>query len=294
LNRLAAAHARLADLMSLGEQISLARGQTSAASVFRTKALRGGRMTKQYIQDAQRSYARALAAADESERELRDITDTAAVEKPQKELPLSSTPDTALYLATGAKTNFTWTANDPEDYLISPLDLFTWQRWIAYRFEKEIKLSTTTDYDSLLTMLLQGPVPGSLMDTLFFSYNHSALASAAALQNLSEIYLGVTPEWYRGTVKIVPRPPAGWGRTSARIPLGTGFLTLEYDFLRDRATVGIEHIEKELDFIFYFPLPASESSAGAQFKLGPDRYKVELTLRRESGNRTRVNIEDAD
>jgi hypothetical protein len=295
--RLVISHLRFADLMDLGEQISKQRGQPTPAGAFRSRSMRAVKSARTQIGQSERLYSNYMYERARPNR-VRD-RESAELEVDPLELPAKksaeappSYPDTVSLLTAAARYGFLKIDNDPRDWLAArpAWDAFIWQRWLHYRFNRELSLAETSDYDSLLTVLLEGSIPGSLTDTLYGSSVSYPAANAAALQNLAEIYVGVRPHWSTLTVEISPRLPAEWGHTSARIPLATGFIIVEYDFVNERATVRIEQIDAELKVLFRYPLPSSNALT-TQFLLSPARPAVKVFMVRESANRLRLEVE---
>ncbi len=223
LMRLAVAHVRYAELMTLGEEIALSRGDHEAKNNFRREALRAAKKAQGLLAESTRRYRRLEA---NPRRRLESVLDTSAAPAPEDDergTKETTYPDTALFLRAGARYGFNWL--DPEPLkLWNPrlaIDAFTWQRFMAYRYRMDAQIAETPDFDSLATLLLEGPA---------LDLN----GMAAAYQNVAEIYLGIRPEALTHRLKIEPRPPVNWGRTAARVPF-RGRDTCARSGLRPRA-----------------------------------------------------------
>ena len=68
---------------------------------------------------------------------------------------------------------------------------------------------------------------------------------------------------------LEPRPPQSWGHTKARIPFGSGFILLDYDFENSKAIIAMQGIDGKLDVFFGCPLPTG-GFARTQFALSED------------------------
>lgn len=219
----------------------------------------------------------------ESDSEEADITITVTA--------ASNPPDTLRYVREGAFYGFTWLAERPSAIIPDSLDGFIWQKWTAYRFAGDYSITQTPDLDSLISLLLQGPLPGALTTDPGHGGEPSLPVMAAAFQNFAELYLGFQPDWLRQRVDILPRPPQTWGHTVARVPLGPGFLHLDFDFENSRAVVSIRDFEGKLDVFFGYPLP-SGGFVRTQFALSPAEPRVRIKMVRDSENRVKLNVKE--
>ena len=290
----AVSYVRFADLMTLGQEISSIRGQSIPTGVYRRKALDAAKLAQKAFTASYRDYRDAKLiqkshrrAADKQEQES-ETTDPLLLPDEENQI-ISSYPDTTAFLKAGARYGFNVISRDPTELIAnsSYWSAFFWQQWVRYRFQTSSALHTTSDSDSLFTVLLEGPSPGWLTNR---DQPDLAASSQSTLRNIAEIYLGVQPDWADNKLKINPRMPNSWGRTAARLPLGAGFLYVEYDFLNETATVRIENIQQELDVLFYYPLP-SEKTLRTQFKLAENRPEVTLFITRDRGDRMNLEIE---
>jgi hypothetical protein len=198
-------------------------------------------------------------------------------------------PDTLRYVRAGAHYGFGWLAERPPELIRTGLDGFTWQKWTAQRFADDLKVTQTPDLDSLLTLLLEAPVPGVLTNDPGHDGEPSLTVMAAAFENLAELYLGVQPNWMQQQVDILPRPPQRWGQTQARVPIGPGFLNLDYDFENNVVYIGMSGIERKLDVFFGYPLPTG-GFVRTQFALSPDEPRMRIKMTRDSENRVKLEV----
>ncbi len=296
LQRLAEAHVRYAELLTLCGDISVARGDRDAEANFRREALRAAKNGRRFFREAGALYRQ--------DQDGGGLEDPLALPAPEEEadsedvaltLPATGSgnpPDTLRYARTGARYGFSWLAERPQELMRTTLDGYTWQKWTAQRFADDLKVTQTPDLDSLLTMLLQSPVPGVLTADPAHDGEPSLAVMAVSLENLSELYLGVHPNWMQHRVDVLPRPPQRWGKTAARVPFGTGFLILEYDFENSVAYVGMKGIERQLDIFFGYPLPTGGFSR-TQFALSPDEPRMEIKMSRDSENRVKLDVNPA-
>ncbi|MBU0691094.1 hypothetical protein KKH18_04690 [bacterium] len=287
----ALAYVRFANLMNLGEEISSLRGQSIPTGQYRRKALDATKQAQNAFEASSRGYrnAQIIQGSRRGKSEAKQDEEADPLQLPgEKAIIASSYPDTAAFLQAGARYGFNHISRTPVELIEHAPDWnpFLWQRWIRYRFTTSSALMSTSDSDSLIAVLRGGPVPGMLTD----EGRPDLSASAQALQNISEIYLGIQPNWADHELKIDPRLPKTWGRTAARVPLGTGNLFIDYNLVQETATVRIEDIEHELNVIFYYPLP-SEKTLRTQFKLAKERPEVQIFVTRDRGNRMRLEIE---
>jgi hypothetical protein len=292
LLRTAVSLIRYADLMRLGEEISNQRGQTTPAGFFRTKSMAASRKAQSNFEMYNRLHVNYQRWSVNISPKTDDEIDPLELYAAESRDTPPEVPDTLAWVLTGARYGFTYLANDPKNLMgrLQSLSPFVWQRWLRYRFESAPQLTETSDFDSLMTLLLTGPLPGAVVDRKSAFPDSDLLASANALQNISEIYLGVRPDWAAHKLEIAPRLPNGWGRTSARIPMGSGFLLVDYNFVKETATFRIEGITTELDVIFRYPLPSGKTLS-AQFKLAAERPEVSTYITRDRGNLMHIEVE---
>jgi hypothetical protein len=277
--------------MNLGEEISSLRGQSIPTGLYRRKALDATKRAQTSFEASFRDYRNAQlvtkSRAGAAKAKTIEEPDPLLMPDEQKEVS-SSYPDTAAFLLAGARYGFTYLGRDPSKLIRqTPLwNPYLWQQWIRYQFTTSSALNSTSDSDSLITVLLEGPVPGMLTD----QGQADLIASSLALQNLSEVYLGIQPNWADHKLTIDPRLPENWGRTSARVPLGTGFLFVDYNLVKETATIRLENIQYEFNVLFFYPLPSGKSLQ-TQFKLAEERPEVQIFITRDRGNRMRLEID---
>ncbi|HEY3294999.1 MAG TPA: hypothetical protein VGL38_06155 [bacterium] len=294
LMRLAVAHVRLAGLMGLGEEICFARGDHEAQNNFRRESLWASKRAQEYFTKSAKEYRNTVSPP---RMQLETTLDTNTVAEPvdSEEPPdhPGTFPDTALFLSAGARYGFTWMDPRPVLFWNPRLSVggFTWQKWIAFRMRGDVKVSETPDFDSLATLVLDGPLPGMLTNDPGYTGEPSMMVMAAAFQNLAEIYLGVKPDAFGHKVWIEPRLPSSWGHTAARVPFSGGFLHLEYDFAHDYATVSMSEISREEQIFFGYPLP-SGGFLRTQFSLVPGEHGQRIALRQKDNNRVELVVTD--
>jgi hypothetical protein len=297
LMRLATAHVRLAGLMALGEEVSFVRGDAEAQGNFRRDALRAARRAQQVFALTARLYRERQS---QQPSRLESVLDTTAVDVDDDiqlettRAPVISFPDTALYLAAGARYGFNWLDDRPERLWNPRLAVggLTWQRYLAYRFKGNLKLTASGDFDSLCTFLQDGPLPGLLTADPGRYGEPSLPVMAAAYQNLVEVYLGVRASFFEHKVFIEPRLPAGWGHTAARVPYGPGYLTLEFNFAQHYAVVGMSGMP--YDVMVYLGYPLEDGGfERAQFTLEKGAHPQRIDFERdEKDNRTRLRVNE--
>jgi len=289
--RLAAAHVQLADLMTLGEEISLAQGEHEAQGAFRKEALRARRTARRLFTESARQYRGLPESKQEKLMEVLDSTDTE--DFPESPLPVFSQtfPDTNLFLLAGARYGFNWLDDRPERFWNPRLGvgMFVWQRWTAHRLRSDVALKRSADYDSLLSYLLNGGIPGVLTPRPRVPDEPSLPAMAAAFQNLAEVYLGVRPDAFRHRVDIEPRLPESWGHTTARVPFSDGFLLIEYDLAREFAIVGAAGLSDPVEVFFGYPLETA-GYLRTQFVLQPGDHPMRINLEHKAENRLDLNV----
>ena len=289
--RLAAAHVQLADLMTLGEEISYAQGEREAQGAFRKEALRARRTARRLFTESARQYR---GIPENRQQKLAEVLDSTVTEDfPESSLPefLETFPDTNLFLSAGARYGFNWLNDRPELFWNPRLGVgtFVWQRWTAYRLRSDPALKRTGDYDSLLAYVLDGGIPGMLTARPRVPDEPSLLAMAAAFQNLAEVYLGVEPDAFRHRVEIEPRLPESWGHTTARVPYADGFILLEYDFAREYALVGTAGLSDPVSVLFGYPLETA-GYLRTQFVLQPGDHPMRINLEHKKENRLDLNV----
>ena len=289
--RLAVAHVQLADLMTVGEEISLAQGEHEAQGAFRKEALRARRTARRLFTESARQYRGLPESKQEKLTEVLDSTDTE--DFPESPLPVFSAtfPDTNLFLLAGARYGFNWLDDRPALFWNPRLGVgaFVWQRWTAHRLRSDVALKRSADYDSLLSYLLNGGIPGMLTTRPRVPDEPSLPAMAAAFQNLAEVYLGVRPDAFRQRVDIEPRLPESWGHTTARVPFSDGFILLEYDFAREFAIVGAAGLSDPLEVFFGYPLETA-GYLRTQFVLQPGDHPMRINLEHKAENRLDLNF----
>jgi hypothetical protein len=291
LMRQAVAHVQLADLMTLGEEISFAQGEHQAQGTFRKEALRARRTARRLFTESARQQH---GLPEDERRKLAEILDSTAqeddFETPFPEF-LETFPDTSLFLLSGARFGFNWLDDRPELFWNPRLSTssFVWQRWTAYRLRSDLTLKHTADFDSLLVFVLDDAAPGMLTERPHIFGEPSLLAMAAAFQNLAEAYLGVRPEGFRKRVQIEPRLPAGWGHTTARVPFRDGFIVLNYDFAREFAMVGAEGVSDPVEVFFGYPLETA-GYLRTQFVLQPGDHPTRIQLEHKPENRLDLKV----
>ncbi len=292
--RLACSQIELAGMQTMGEEIVRARGDNAHGDVFRRLAMTASKSARKYFADYNSPFAamRKTVALSELESVIEGL-EPAKETDPKIILESSESYDSISYFRAGARTNFNWLSDNPERLAeISLMDGFGWQKWTAYRFNKDLRITQTPDLDSLLTMLLDGATPGALLtETAEGESAPDYSTMAATFQNLAELYLGFHPDWLRHRVEVFPRLPSSWGHTAARLPFGMGYIHLEYDFVHDRARIGISGYPHEIAFLFGYPL-ANGGSLTAQFRLSKDRPAVEIVFVRKQDNMTELRIDD--
>ena len=298
LMRVASAHVRLAGLLALAEDISYARGDREAQGSFRSDALRAGRRARQAFNESARMHI--MSELEQGKvSSLESILDTTGINAPpdtthdDAAFQLITYPDTALFLAAGARYGFGWLSDTPLTMWNPRLALgaFTWQRWIAFRCRSDLRVVPVADLDSLGAMLWSGPLPGLLTTEGGTFGEPSLLVMAAAFQNLAEIYLGVKPQALDHKVFIEPRFPTAWGHTAARVPFGPGFLELDYHFPESYAVIGVTGVPFEVSVYFGYPLE-NGGFERAQFTLEPGRHPQRIELVRERGNRISLQMSE--
>lgn len=289
--RLAAAHVRLAGLMTLGEYIAMARGDPAAQNDFRAEALRAGRRCREINGRILREYRKAAKLQQQDDQLTDPFTDTVttAASEPARMIP----PDTLRLLQAGARYGFDWLGNDAVRWWSPAIstDGFLWQRWVAHLFAVNPTLQHSPDLDSLLTLVLSGPAVGQIGLAAAGDAPPSVTA-AAALQNIAEVYLGVRPDAFRGRVDIEPHLPPEWGPTTARIPFAGGALYVHYDLAGEIAYVGMSDIESDLKVFMGYPL-SDGGFARTQFILTPAEPVQRIKQIREAGNRWRLSVDTA-
>lgn len=289
--RLAAAHVQLADLLTLGEEISFAQGDREAQGGFRKEALRARRTARRLFTESARQYR---GIPENRQWKLAEVLDSTVTEDfPESSLPafLETFPDTNLFLSAGARYGFNWLNDRPELFWNPRLGVgtFVWQRWTAYRMRFDPALKRTGDYDSLLAYVLDGGIPGMLTARPRVPDEPSLLAMAAAFQNLAEVYLGVKPDAFRHRVEIEQRLPESWGHTTARVPYADGFILLEYDFAREYALVGAAGLSDPVSVLFGYPLETA-GYLRTQFVLQPGDHPMRINLEHKKENRLDLNV----
>jgi hypothetical protein len=291
LMRLAVAHVQLADLMTVGEEISLAQGEHEAQGAYRKEALRARRTARRLFTESVRQYRGLPESKQEKLTEVLDSTDTEDFPEPPLPVFSATFPDTSLFLLAGARYGFNWLDDRPELFWNPRLGVgaFVWQRWTAHRLRSDVALKRTADYDSLLSYLLNGGIPGVLTPRPRVPDEPSLPAMAAAFQNLAEVYLGVRPDAFRHRVDIEPRLPESWGHTTARVPFSDGFLLLEYDFAREFAIVGAAGLSDPLEVFFGYPLETA-GYLRTQFVLQPGDHPMRINLEHKAENRLDLNF----
>ena len=295
LLRLAMAHVRYAALQTLCADISFYRGDRDAEGNFRKEANRAAKNARRFFTQAGRVYEATHAVADSALRTPLEAffaeSDTVESGLTILEIMAVDPPDSLQYVHAGAHYGFNFLAEKPASVIPSALDGFAWQRWTAHRFANDYKITQTPDLDSLLSLLLEGPMPGTLTGDPGHDGEPSLAVMAAAFQNLAELYLGVHPNWLQRRVEILPRPPQQWGRTAARIPISTGFIHLDFDFDNGAAYVSTSGLKSKLDVIFGYPLPTG-GFVRTQFALSPDEPRVRIRMERDSENRVKLNVKE--
>jgi hypothetical protein len=292
--RQAVAHVRLAALMGLGEDICLARGDHEAQGAFRVESLRAGRRAYRLFERSAKRYEDAQSFEEEP---LTSLLDTTAAEPEDLEsaalLQSDTYPDTVLMLAAGARYGFNWLQENPAKLWDPRLAVggFVWQRWVNYRFRSDLKITETPDFDSLCTLVLQGPVPGVLTQDPSLAGEPSLPVMAAAFQNLVELYLGVRPDGFEHRVHVEPRLPSSWGHTSARVPFLSGRLEVECDFAHNWAIIGMSGIPREVKVYFGYPL-LEGGFVRAQFALSPGHHPMRIDYRVDKDNRARLSVSE--
>jgi hypothetical protein len=294
LMRLASAHVRLAGLMTVGETISAMLGDNEGQGNFRRDALRASRRAQGLFSQSARTVIMRQRGVPSRLESVLDTSFAAPEEDSLLQTQGSNPtyPDTGFFLAAGARYGFNWLDERPVRMWNKRLAVggFTWQRWVAYKFRNDLKLTATGDLDSLAGFLFEGPIPG-LLTTDPQSYGEpSLLVMAAALQNLSEIYLGIQPNAFEHKVFIEPRLPASWGHTAARVPFGPGELTVEYSFAQHYAVVGMANMPYDVAVYFGYPLDDGGYER-AQFVLEKGQHPQRIDLEQdERDNRLRVRV----
>jgi hypothetical protein len=300
LMRLAAAHVRLAGLMGLGEDISFARGDHEAQTMFRRESLWASKRAQELFTKCARQYLDqvhppaqrfdTMLDTESSSDSASEITPDADAETPAP----TSVPDTVLFLSLGARYGFNWLDARPVVMWNSRLAVggFAWQKWLAYRFRGDLTITQTPDFDSLSTLMLDGPLPGFLTADPAYAGDPSLPVMAAAFQNLAEIYLGLRPDAFEHKVWIEPRLPSSWGHTAACVPFSTGYLHLDYDFGHDHAIIGMSGINREIQIYFGYPLE-SGGFLRTQFTLVPGEHPQRIDLKHEKENRLKLDVNNA-
>ena len=291
LMKLAIAHIRYAEILNLCADIAAARGDRGAETSYRRDSGTAYKSARRYFAGS-KSYYRSLPP--EQELTLTEKMSALEAELDDVELMLSDErlvppPDTALYVSAGAHYGFSWLAEKPSAILPESLDGYTWQKWTAYRFGNDYKVTQTPDLDSTIAVLLHGPLPGALTENPGVGGEPSLPVMAAAYENLAELYLGFRPNWLIRRVDLEPRPPQSWGHTKARIPFGSGFILLDYDFENSKAIIAMQGIDGKLDVFFGCPLPTG-GFARTQFALSEDAPKVRIRAERDIENRVKLSV----
>lgn len=298
LLRLAASHIELAGILTLAETVYRNRGDFNEGDNYRKAALTAARKARKKYHALQRKLRDSRTGTASTQTDLSESTSASSIETLNKNEVCRN-----QFIFSGAKAGFKWLDNDPSKLISEiPANNFIQQRWLGYRMLNDPRVTQTTDLDALTDTLLSGGSPGILTPPLHdplpfetseflapYDQQPDYLGMAAAFQNLSEIYVGVIPNWFGNRVTIHPRLPNTWGRMHARVPFGTGFIHLDFDFLREQARIGLSGIDTETDISFSYPL-SDDKQLPANFKLGPRRWAVVLKLKREADNRLRFDI----
>lgn len=259
LMRSAVAHVQLADLMTLGEEISAARNEAESQRGFRREALRARRQAGRLFSESAK-LNRALP--ENKKRKLVHVLDTlnwqdsAAEEIDPLRYEGWTYPDTGLFMSAGAKYGFNWLDDRPE-LIWKPrycATTFDGLRWTAHRFQSDVTLRQTADFDSLISGVINGPIPGQLTVKQNVRGEPSIPAMAAAFQNLAEVYAGIRCDALRSYVTIEPRLPENWGHTFVRVPYCGGFLHVEYDFSNEQAILNLTGDAPPVAVMFGYPL----------------------------------------
>lgn len=288
LTDLAAAQVRYAALMNLGERLCIARGDYEGQSTYRTDAGRAYRAARAIFSRAGERYlVQFLRSAMTGLHDFSSDWDGESFG--QAELP---PPDTLAYLQTGARYGFNYLSQRPRDLMRAEalLDGYVWQKWTEYRFRDSVALAESPDLDSLISLLFAGPEPGVLTQMPLRPGPPSLLVMSALLESLAELYLGVQPDMLLRRVMLEPRLPAAWGRTLARVPMGTGYLHLDYDIAHRRAAVSISQIDDSVMVVFGYPL-ATGGWVRSEFALTTARPLQEIRAEIDSENRVRLSLE---
>ncbi len=296
LLRLAVAHVQYAELQALCGDITLARGDREAELSYRTDALRAAKNARRYFEEAGRLYRAAqLGTKPEPDKYALAPVDSDSTED-QEDLVIGGVnfalpPDTLRYVQAGADYGFAWISEHPAQLIPPELDGYSWQKWVAYHFATDFKVTQTPDLDSTVKLLLDGPLPGTLTESPGHAGEPSLASMSAAFENLSGLYLGYRPQWLQHRVDLEPRPPQSWEHTVARVPFGPGFIHLDYDFANEVAFVGMSGLDSRVDVFFGFPLPTGGFTR-TQFVLSPEEPRVRVKLNRDSENRIKLEVKE--
>jgi hypothetical protein len=292
LTDLASAQIRYAALMTLGERLCIARGDYDGEITYRRDAARAYKAARAKFEAAGEHYWSA-----ETRSQIMHLDEFGDI-RVWNELELNADeiarregppPDTLAYLETGARYGFNWLSTKPRELMIAEalLDGYIWQRWTAFRFRDSLALVETPDLDSLIALLFDGPVPGVLTQIPTRGGPPSLVVMSAMLENLAELYLGVQPDMLTRKVTIEPRLPAKWGHTMARVPMGEGYVHLDYDFEHNRAAISTSGIADSVTVFFGYPLKTG-SWARTQFALTETAPEQVVTAEIDSENRVRL------
>ena len=287
LTDLAVAQIRYAALMTLGERLCMARGDHDGKESFRADAGRAYRSARRIFKRAGMNYHYQVITA--AARHLDQFADEWDLETFAKGEP--ALPDTLSYVRAGARYGFNYLSERPRDLMRDEalLDGFVWQRWAEYRLRDSLELAETRDLDSLLHLLFEGPVPGVLTQIPIRGGPPSVLVMSTLMEQLAELYLGVRPDMLLRRVSLEPRLPKRWGHTMARVPVGTGYLHLDYDFAHSRAAVAISGISDSVTVLFGYPVSPG-GWVRTEFTLTPAEPVQQITAEIDSERRVRLTV----
>ncbi len=291
MTTLAVAQIRYASLMNFGERLCASRLDAKGQDVYRADGLRAMKAARKIYEQAWDRFE-VLKTLPE-ERSLETFFDTSQVEVEREfEVNEISPPDSAAYMRSGANYGFEWLSGRPRELVDdeNTLDGFSRLRWNEFRFRDSLKLMETSALDSMFSLLLNGPTPGTLAEFPEQGGEVSWLVMSELVRALAELYLGVQPNMLEKKVSIEPRVPASWGRTLARVPLGTGYLHVDYDFGNSRAEVWTTGISDSLNITFGFPFRTGGFSR-AQFALTQNEPRAEIVAEVDSGNRLHLRVD---